>query len=173
VKVSLLASEGKFDSLDIVVMSTLFVVVFAMWWSYFDDVPDAGLSQRAGPFQLWFVAQLAFQVSVVGIAVGFGDLVDLDHGSSMDLDRTLLTVSPIITALLGLALVGACTRRRPTAPLLALRLGAAAVFAVIGVVTWAVDWLGVEPTAVLLAAFALVQAGAADRLLRRTQVPAL
>jgi hypothetical protein len=129
------------------------------------------LSPRAGHFQLWFVAQLGFQVSVVGIAVGFGELVQLDYGPSMDLDRTLLTVGPIVTALLALALLGACTRRRPTTPLLVLRVGAAATFAVVGIIISLVDWLEVEPTALLLAALALAQAGAADRLLRRTQVP--
>jgi low temperature requirement protein LtrA len=173
VKVALLASEGTLDSLDIVVMSTLFVVVFAMWWSYFDDIPDAGLSMRAGPFQLWFVGQLGFQVSVVGIAVGFGELVQLDHGTSMNLDRTLLTVGPMVTALLALALLGASSRRRPRGPLSLLRLAAAATFAAVGVVTGLVDWFEVEPTALLLAALALAQAGVADRLLRRTQVPTL
>jgi hypothetical protein len=54
-----------------------------------------------------------------------------------------------------------------------LRLGAAVTFAVVGVVTGLVDWLEVEPTALLLAALALVQVGSADRLLRRTRVPAL
>jgi low temperature requirement protein LtrA len=171
VKVALLSSEGRLDSLDIVVLTTLFVVIFAMWASYFDDVPDAGVSQGTGPLQGWFLGQLAFQVSVVGIAVGFGELVELHKGTSMDLDKTLLTFVPIITALVALAAISACTRRTPIAPLLALRLAAAVAFVVLAAITAAAGWFDVEPTAILLAVVALAQAGLSVRLVRRTRVP--
>lgn len=170
VKVALLSSEGNLDSLDYVVMSAMFVLVFAMWWSYFDDIPDAGLPHDQVRLQLWFLAHFCLQVCLIGIAVGYGDLVRLDLGTDMDVDRTLLTVGPVAGALLSLALLGTCTRRRPARPLLTLRIGAALVVALAGVLIAAVDWVDVEAAAVLFAVVTLAQALVADHLRRRTSV---
>jgi low temperature requirement protein LtrA len=170
VKVALISAHGELDSLDYVVMSAMFLVVFAVWWSYFDDIPRAGLRRSFVPFQLWFLSHLWFQVSVVGIAVGFAELVSLDNGTEMDLDRTLLTAIPIGGSFLALAALGACTRRRPIRPLFTVRLGAAVLIAVLALVIAAFDWMDVKPAAALFAAIALGQAAVADRVRRRTQV---
>ena len=173
VKVALFSAHGKLDSLDYVVMSALIVVIFAVWWSYFDDIPGAGLRRSFVPFQMWFLAHLWFQVSVVGIAVGFSELVSLDNGTEMDLDRTLLTAIPIGGSFLALAAIGACTRRRPIGPLFTVRLSAAVLIAILGLVIAAFDWMDVKPAAVLFALIAIGQAAVADRLRRRTEVGAV
>ena len=170
VKVSLLASDGSLESLDLIVLGALFVLVFSMWWSYFDDIPEGGLPSGIGRLRGWFLGHLFLQVFLVGVAVGYSKLLRLDLGDSIDLDKMLLAVGPLIGVYLSLALVGACTRRTPVGPMLALRLGSAAALVPIGILIWRVDWIEVEASAILLAVFALVHGGLAALLRRRTRV---
>ena len=170
VKVSLLASDGSLESLDLIVLGALFVLVFAMWWSYFDDVPEAGLPSSVGRLRGWFFGHLLLQVFLVGVAVGYAKLLRLDLGDNIDLDKMLLAVGPLIGVYLALALVGACTRRRPVGPLLALRLGSAVALVPVGILIWRVDWIDVEASAIVLAVFALIHGGLAATLRRRTRV---
>lgn len=170
VKVSLLASDGSLESLDLIVLGALFVLVFSMWWSYFDDVPEAGLPSTIGRLHGWFFGHLLLQVFLVGVAVGYAKLLRLDLGDNVDLDKMLLAVGPLIGVYLALALVGACTRRRPVGPLLALRLGSAVALVPVGILIWRVDRIDVEATAIVLAVFALAHGGLAATLRRRTRV---
>jgi low temperature requirement protein LtrA len=172
VKVSLLASEGALEELDLIVLGALFILVFSMWWSYFDDVPESGLPMSVRRLGGWFAGHFALQVFLVGIAVGYGKLIPLEVGDRVDLDRTLLAVCPLIGVYLSLALVGACTRRRPVAPLLALRLGSALALVPLGLAIWKLDVIGVDATAALLAVFALAHGALASLVRRHTTVVA-
>ena len=107
---------------------------------------------------------------LVGVAVGYAKLLRLDLGDNIDLDKMLLAVGPLIGVYLSLALVGACTRRRPVGPLLALRLGSAVALVPVGILIWRVDWIDVEASAIVLAVFALIHGGLAATLRRRTRV---
>jgi low temperature requirement protein LtrA len=170
VKVSLLAADGSFEDLDVVVLGALFILVFSMWWSYFDDVPAAGLPASPARMRGWLVGHLLLQVCLVGIAVGFAKLLPLEFGDAVDGDRVLLGAGPLVGVYLALALVGACTRRVPIRPLLLLRLGSAAFVAAVGVAIWRVTWIDVEAAASLLALVALVHGGLSARLRRGTRV---
>jgi low temperature requirement protein LtrA len=170
VKVSLLAADGSLEELDLIVLSALFILVFSMWWSYFDDVPAAGLPASPGRMRGWLVGHLLLQTFLVGIAVGFAKLLPLDIGDAVDADRVLLGAGPLVGVYLSLALVGACTRRVPIRPLLLLRLGSAATVAVLGVAIWRVDWINVESAAILLALAALLHGGLAARLRQGTRI---
>jgi low temperature requirement protein LtrA len=172
VKVSLLAADGSLEELDLVVLSALFILVFSMWWSYFDDIPCSGLPSSPGRMRGWLVGHLLLQTFLVGIAVGFAKLLPLDFGDAVDGDRVLLGAGPLVGVYLALALIGACTRRVPVRPLLALRLGSAAVFALLGVAIWRVGWIDVEQAAGLLAVAALAHGALAERLRRHTHVEA-
>jgi low temperature requirement protein LtrA len=170
VKVSLLASVGSLESLDMIVLATLFVLVFAMWWSYFDDIPEAGLPPGVGRLRGWLVGHLFLQTFLVGVAVGYSKLLRLDLGDNLDLDKMLISVGPLIGVYLSLAVIGACTRRVPVRPLLTLRLVSAAALVPIGILEWRADWIDVEATAMILAAFALIHGGLASYLERSTRV---
>jgi low temperature requirement protein LtrA len=170
VKVSLLASDGSLESLDLIVLGALFVLVFSMWWSYFDDIPEAGLPSSVWRLRGWFFGHLFLQVFLVGVAVGYAKLLRLDLGDNIDLDKMLLAVGPLIGVYLALALVGACSRRRPAGPLLALRLGSAVALVPVGLLIWRVDWIDVEASAIVLAVFALIHGALAATLRRRTRV---
>ena len=69
-----------------VVLCALFVLVFSMWWSYFDDIPDAGLPRSLGRMRGWVVGHLFLQVFLVGVAVGYAKLLRLDLGHNVDFD---------------------------------------------------------------------------------------
>ncbi len=170
VKVSLLASEGALENIDFFVLPNLFVVVFAVWWAYFDDVPDAALPSRMGRLVGWFGGHLMLQVFIVGIAVGYAKLLRLDLGETIGLDRTLLVVCPLIGVYLALAAIGACTRRRPIRPLLVLRLASAALLVPIGALIWRAPWVTVDVAAVVLTVFVLAHAAFAAVLQRSTTV---
>jgi low temperature requirement protein LtrA len=169
VKVSLLAADGSLDGLDLEVLVALFLLVFAMWWAYFDDIPRSGLPGSTGRMRGWLLGHLLLQTFLVGIAVGFAKLLPLNHGVTVDGDRLLLGDGPVVGAYLALALLGVCTRRVPHRPLLLLRLGSALVVALLGVAIWRIG-LGVEVTSAALAIAALVHAALADRLRRRTHI---
>jgi low temperature requirement protein LtrA len=170
VKVSLLASDGNLEQLDLIVLCALFVLVFSMWWSYFDDVPDAGLPPNLSRMRGWVVGHLFLQVCLVGVAVGFSKFLRLDLDHRVDFDKMLLAVGPLFGVYLSLALIGACTRRVPVRPLLALRLGSALALVPIAILVWKVDWIQVDETAILLAAFALAHGALATVLRRSTHV---
>jgi len=170
VKVSLLASDGSLEQLDVIVLVALFVLVFSMWWSYFDDVPESGLPASVGAQRGWFIGHLFLQVCLVGVAVGYAKLLRLDLGDAVDLDKMLLTVSPLIGMYLSLAVVGACTRRSPRGPLLTLRVGSAVALVPLGLLIWKADWIEVDAAAIALALFALTHGLVASILRRGTRV---
>jgi low temperature requirement protein LtrA len=170
VKVSLLASEGALENIDFFVLPNLFVVVFAIWWAYFEDIPDAALPPRMGRLSGWFGGHLLLQVFIVGIAVGYAKLLRLDLGETIGLDRTLLVVGPLIGVYLALGAIGACSRRRPVRPLLVLRLGSAALLVPTGILIWRAPWVTVDVAAILLTVFVLVHAAVATSLQRGTHV---
>jgi low temperature requirement protein LtrA len=170
VKVSLLASDGSLDQLDIIVLCALFVLVFAMWWSYFDDIPDAGLPPALTRMRGWVVGHLFLQICLVGVAVGYAKLLRLDLGHRVDFDKMLLAVGPLFGVYLSLALIGACTRRVPARPLLALRVGSAISLVPVAILVWKIEWLEVDATAIFLAVFALAHGAIASVLRRNTHV---
>jgi low temperature requirement protein LtrA len=170
VKVSLLASEGNLEQLDLIVLGALFILVFSMWWSYFDDIPDAGLPPSLTRMRGWVVGHLFLQIYLVGVAVGFSKLLRLDLDHNVDFDKVLLVVGPLIGVYLALAWIGASTRRVPVRPLLALRLGSALVLVPIGILVWKVDWIQVDETAILLGLFAFAHGATAKVMLRSTHV---
>ena len=141
-----------------------------MWWSYFDDVPDAGLPPNLTKMRGWVVGHLFLQVCLVGVAVGFSKFLRLDLDHRVDFDKMLLAVGPLFGVYLSLALIGASTRRVPVRPLLALRLGSALALVPIAILVWKVDWIQVDETAILLAVFALAHGAIATVLRRSTHV---
>jgi low temperature requirement protein LtrA len=172
VKVSLLAADGTLDGIDISVLVTMFLFVFGVWWSYFDDVPKAGMRPEPGRATGWLVGHLVVQLALVGSAVGFGKVLGYELGTTLSGDQSLLLTVPLVGVLLGLALIGLCTRRVPRRALVTLRIGVAALVAVGAVLTWLTHWISADGGALVLALVVLAQAAVAAVLLRRTRVEA-
>jgi low temperature requirement protein LtrA len=171
VKVSLLAADGSLDGIDISVLVTMFGFVFAVWWAYFDDVPRAGIRPGAARAAGWLVGHLAVQVALVGSAVGFAKLLRYELTSTLGGDTSLLVTLPLVGVLLGLTLIGVCTRRVPQRGLVLLRLGVAALVGAMAIVTWRVDWINADGGGIL-AGVALGYSAVATLVLRRTRVEA-
>ena len=173
VKVSLLAADGTLDGIDLMVLVTMFVFVFGVWWAYFDDVPAAGLRPQPWRAAGWLFGHLLVQLALVASAVGYGKVLGFELGSTLSGDTSLLLTTPLVGVLVGLALLGVCSRRVPHGPLVVLRLGVAALVAVGAVVTWQTGWISADGGAVVLALVAIGQAAVAAVLLRRTRVEPL
>jgi low temperature requirement protein LtrA len=170
VKVALLAADGTLDGIDITVLVTMFVFVFSVWWSYFDDVPNAGIRPEPMRTTGWLVGHLVVQVALVGSAVGYGKVLGFELGTTLSDDGSLLLTVPLVGVLLGLTLIGICSNRVPRRALATVRLGVAALVAVGAVVTWQTGWISADGGALVLALVALGQAAVAAVLLRRTRV---
>jgi low temperature requirement protein LtrA len=170
VKVSLLAADGSLDGIDLAVLVTMFVFVFGVWWSYFDDVPKAGLRPQPARATGWLLGHLLLQLSLVAAAVGYAKVLGYELGSTLTGDKSLLLTAPLVGVLVGLAAIGVCSRRVPQRQLLVLRLGVAGAVAVMAVVTWQTEWISADGGAVILALTAVGYSSLATVALRRTRL---
>jgi low temperature requirement protein LtrA len=170
VKVSLLAADGSLDGIDLAVLVTMFVFVFGVWWSYFDDVPKAGLRPQPAHAAGWLLGHLLLQLSLVAAAVGYAKVLGYELESTLTGDKSLLLTAPLVGVLVGLAAIGVCSRRVPQRRLLTLRLGVAAAVAVMALVTWQAAWISADGGAIILALTAVGYSSLATVALRRTRV---
>jgi low temperature requirement protein LtrA len=168
VEVALSVSGSSLDRVDIVSLIFEFVLVFAIFTSYFDDIPAAGINQRL--FGWWASLHLVAQICIAGTAVGASKLVDLSTGHRLpDIEILKLTL-PLGLLFVALAGLGASTRRRPMHVLVVTRLGTAGVVAVVGVIAWWVPRIHMVEALPMLTAVVIVHAGLVVRELRRTEV---
>jgi low temperature requirement protein LtrA len=173
VKVSLLAADGTLDGIDLMVLVTMFVFMFGVWWSYFDDVPSAGIRRSPSRSAGWLVGHLVVQLALVASAVGYGKVLGYELGTTLSDDTSLLLTTPLVAVSLGLALIGVCSRRVPQRRLVTLRVGVAVLVALGAVLTWQTGWISADGGAIVLALVALGQAGVSARLRRDTTVEPL
>jgi low temperature requirement protein LtrA len=172
VKVSLLAADGSLDGIDIDVLVTMFVFVFASWWSYFDDVPKAGIRLEPARAACWLLGHLLLQLSLVGVAVGYGKLLGFEFGDTLRGDESLLVTLPLVGILLSLAMIGVCSRRVPQRGLLGVRVGGAGVAATIAILTSSFGWISADGVALVLTMVLIACAALTARCLRTTTVRA-
>ena len=168
VEVAISVSSATIDSIDVVSLVFEFILVFTVFTSYFEDIPAAGLDQRH--FGWWAVLHLVAQTCIAGTAVGASKLIDLTTGHRIpDIEILKLTV-PLAVLYLALAGVGACTRRRPIAPLAVARVVTAAVVVAVGVAAWWIPWIHLAEALPLFTAVAMAHAVVILRLRDRTTV---
>jgi low temperature requirement protein LtrA len=167
VKVAIVSSTAM-QGINAVMLAFQFVLTFAVWASYFEDIPHAGLDdRRLGP---WVALHLLAQLCIAGVAIVVSKLVDfglLTHVQDVEILEVALLLAGFYLAIGG---VGWCTRRRPVRPLLVLRLGTAAVVLVLGVLAWAVPFVHLTETVVILTVVAIVHAFLVARFRARTEV---
>ena len=73
VKVAIAVSDSKIDGIDIVALTFQFILTFALWASYFEDIPYAGIDQQR--FAPWISFHLVTQLGIAGTAIGVSKLV--------------------------------------------------------------------------------------------------
>jgi low temperature requirement protein LtrA len=156
VEIALSVSGPVITRVDVVTLIFEFLLVFAIFTSYFEDIPAAGLDQRR--FGWWAVLHLFAQISIAATAVSASKLVGLSISRRLpDLEILRLTV-PLAVFYLSLAAVGACTRRRPVRPLAVLRLATAVFVMAVGAAAWWIPWIHMDEALPLLTVVAIIHA---------------
>ena len=170
VKVSLVVSNGSITSSDVVAIVIEFVVMFALFWTYFDDVPLAGVRRGVLSAELWLLAHLPLQIGIVALAIGMSKFLQIEDGEVHSEAIPVLVVA-FLGIYGGLGLVGMLGERTPRQALLFLRLATAAVALVLGTVAWNLRSFDPDMFVVALAVLALAHGIAASILRTRTSVP--
>jgi low temperature requirement protein LtrA len=168
VKVAIAVSDSSLDGIDVVALVFQFILTFALWASYFEDIPFAGVDQRR--FGPWVSCHLIMQLGIAGTAIGVSKLVALGFFDDLPAEDILEIMATLCLVYLGLAGIGVSTRRRPRRPLLLLRLLTAVAVAVIALAAWQVPWFELLEGVGLLTVAALVHAVLVARFRSRTEV---
>ena len=171
VKVAIAVSNNSIDGVDVVALVFQFVLTFALWASYFEDIPHAGINlRRIGP---WLACHLLTQLGIAGTAIGVSKLVSLGFLEELPAEHILEIMAALALVYVGLAGIGVCTRRRPRRPLLLLRLGTALAVVVVAFAAWQIPWIDLVEGVALLTAVALVHTFAVAALRSRTVIVAM
>jgi low temperature requirement protein LtrA len=168
VDIAISVSGNTIDKVDIMSLVFEFVLVFALFISYFEDFPAAGLNQRR--FGWWSGLHLVAQICIAGTAVSASKLIDLRTSQRVPDAEILRLTVPLAVVYLAFAGIGACTRRRPTRPLAMVRLVTAAVVVVVGVLAWWIPWIHLAEALPMFTFIAIVHAIVVTRLRLRTQL---
>ena len=168
VEIAISVSGATIDTVDVMALVFEFILVFALFTSYFDDIPAAGLNQRR--FGWWASLHLVAQICIAGTAVAASKLVNLDTAHRLPDSEILKLTVPLAIFYVALAGVGVCTRRRPVGPLAVARVLTAVAVAVAGVVAWWIPWIHLAEALPIFAAIAVVHAFVAVRLRAQTLV---
>ena len=168
VKVAIAVSNSSVDGVDVVALAFQFVLTFALWASYFEDIPHAGINPRR--FAPWLSFHLLTQLGIAGTAIGVSKLVSVDLLERLPAEDILEIMATLAVVYLGLAGIGVCTRRRPVRPLLLLRLATTLAVVLVGVAAWKVPGIELIEGVALLTAIAVVHAFVVARLRAATIV---
>jgi low temperature requirement protein LtrA len=168
VKVAIAVSGNTVDGVDIVALAFQFVLTFALWASYFEDIPQAGVNQRR--LTPWLGLHLVVQLGIAGTAIGVSKLVQLDLLEHLPSEDILEIMATLAVVYLGLAGLGVCTRRRPRRPLFVLRIATAVAVALVGLGAWKVSWVDLVEGVALLTVVAVAHAVLVARLGAETVV---
>lgn len=163
VKTALTATEDQMEGLDLIALGGTFVIVFAIWWIYFADVPVTGPPKDHRGHQAWMLLHLPLHLAIVGIAVGTARVVLIEDEAVARHAIPYLTI-PLSAVLVCLALISWLTSSRPTAPVIVVHLGGAVAVAIVGTVASVVDPAGIEATSVVLAAIMVAVVVAVTRI---------
>jgi low temperature requirement protein LtrA len=168
VKVAIAVSDSTVDGIDVVALVFQFILTFALWASYFEDIPFAGIEQRR--FAPWVTCHLLTQLGIAGTAIGVSKLVALGFFDHLPAEDVLEIMATLALVYVGLAGIGVSTRRHPRRPLLLLRLGTALAVVVIGFVAWQAPWFELLEGVAMLTVAALVHAFLVARFRAPTEV---
>jgi len=170
VKVALVASNDTLDGIDVVSVALQFVLVFAVWAIYFDDVPFAGASASPRGRSTWLGAHLLLHLGIVGVAIGVARFVTFHPGQDIPTPDVAAVAIPLAEIYLALIIVSIVSRRRPLGGLIRIRLGAVvAVAVVVGIAEWA-TWFDTYWSVAAFAFVAIVEAGLEAQARAKTHV---
>jgi hypothetical protein len=177
VKVALAADSDGLDGIDVLAVGLEFVLVFAIWSCYFDDVPAAGASANPQRRATWLGAHLVLHLGIVGVAIGVARFVTFRSGQDIPTIDVAAVAIPLTLVYVALIVISLMSRRRPLGPMIGFRLAAiAGVGVIVGVAEWA-TWFDTSWSVAAFAAVAVVHAAleaharAATRVLPADDAP--
>jgi low temperature requirement protein LtrA len=168
VKVAIAVSGGSLSEVDVIALFFQFVLTFAIWTSYFEDLPHAGI--RARRLQPWLGFHLLLQLAIAGTAIGVARLVRVDPLEPVPSEDIVEITVSLALVYVALALLGWCTRRRPARPLFTLRMVTAAAVVVVGAAVWKVTDVDLVTGVAALSVVALVYAVFSYRMTGDTEL---
>jgi low temperature requirement protein LtrA len=168
VKVAIAVSDNTVNGVDLIALAFQFVLTFALWASYFEDIPNAGVNQRR--LAPWLGLHLVVQLGIAGTAIGVSKLVQLGLLEHLPAEDILEIIATLAVVYLGLAGLGTCTRRRPIKPLFVLRIATVVAVALVGFGAWKISWLDLIEGVAMLTVVAVVHAVLVARLRAETVV---
>ena len=114
VKVALVVSSGALSGADIVAIVVEFVVVFAVFWTYFDDVPPPGIRRgHASSVSCGCSPTCRCRSASSAIAIGMSKFLQVTDGHVHDEVVAILGDVGWAAVYMGLALIG-CVRGTAT-----------------------------------------------------------
>ncbi|CAB4616093.1 unannotated protein [freshwater metagenome] len=140
VKAALVISSGSIMLFDGVSLVVMFVILFGLYSSYFDDVPKAGIRPGALAGELWLLAHLILQLSIVALAVGISKYLQVGD-AGVPLKAVVILMVAYIGIFAGLAFIGVNDQRVPRFSTVGVHLGTAVLAGVAGWLTLGINWL--------------------------------
>jgi low temperature requirement protein LtrA len=168
VKVAIVVSVGTIEDVDVLALAFQFILTFAIWLSYFEDIPHAGL--RRSRMYAWIALHLGLQLGIAGTAIGVSQFIRTDPFDPLATSEVLAITGSLATVYLALALLSLCTRRVPVGPLLVLRLATCVAVVVVGLTAWLLPSIDLVVGVAALTVVAVVHALLAVRLDAETTV---
>lgn len=163
VKSALVISSGSITGWDMITLAVLFVILFGLFAAYFDDIPKAGIRDGDLSGEMWLLAHLALQLSIVVLAVGVSKFLQVDE-SGVPAKAIVVLMVAYSGIFIGLALIGAFSRRSRHVEMMVLRLGTAAVAVAGGFVAILLDGFTPGEYLLMLAALSSIHSILASRL---------
>ena len=165
---ALAVSGATISTIDIASLVFEFILVFALFSSYFENIPSSGVNPRA--FRQSSALHLILQICVAASAVSATKLIGHSLDQRIDDAEILRLTLPLVVFYVALSGLDACSRRRPIAPLAILHLATAAMVGAVGVLAWFVPWIHFAEALPMLGAVAVAQLLVAALLRSRTIV---
>jgi low temperature requirement protein LtrA len=170
VKAALVISSGSIVFFDGVALVVMFVILFGLYSTYFDDVPEAGIQPGALAGELWLLAHLILQLSIVALAVGISKFLQVGDAGIPSKAVVILMVA-YVGIFAGLAFISLNDRRVPSSTTVGVHVGTAVLAGVAGWLTLQINWLVPSFYLLFLAGLTVANALLSWRVRLTTTVP--
>ena len=149
VKIGLTATHEPLDEIDLIGLPLTFVLVFAIWWLYFTDIPPSGLPRTHARRGGWIYSHFPFHLCITAVAVSMSRILP-PHAEAAD-KRSVryivlpLTIIAVCLAVMNLMIDTPLARRRAR-----IHLWSAVALVLAWIVLIGVDSFDLEGTAVVV-----------------------
>ncbi|HPU37969.1 MAG TPA: low temperature requirement protein A [Microthrixaceae bacterium] len=116
VKLGITASHEPLGEIDVFALPLATAVVFGIWWLYFTDIPEMGLSDHHGRRLGWIYLHFPLHLGIIAVAVALAHTLLPDHvandasaqatSHASSIDSIQYIVIPIAVILLAIGLIG-------------------------------------------------------------------